>query len=49
VHSLKACKLYGTEPSVGPTDIDEVVLIEKEQEKKRQERAFFAHIATGFP
>ena len=44
VHVMKACKLYGTEVSIGPTDAAEIAIQEKEKLKKRQQREFFANI-----
>ena len=44
VHVLKACRLYGAELPVGPTDVGEIVIVEKERLKQRQQREFFANI-----
>src|SRR5215510_4481258 len=42
MHVLKACKLYGAEVGIGPTDAAEIALQEKETLKKRQQREYFA-------
>jgi hypothetical protein len=44
VHVLKACRLYGAELPLGPTDVGEIVIVEKERLKQRQQREFFANI-----
>jgi hypothetical protein len=44
VHVLKACRLYGAELPFGPTDVGEIVIVEKERVKQRQQREFFANI-----
>jgi hypothetical protein len=44
VHVLKACRLYGAELPLGPTDVGEIVIVEKERVKQRQQREFFANI-----
>jgi hypothetical protein len=44
VHVLKACRLYGAELPLGPTDVGEIVIVEKERVKQRQQREFFADI-----
>ena len=46
VHVLKACRLYGAELPLGPTDVGEIVIVEKERLKKRQQREFFANIPS---
>ena len=46
VHVLKACRLYGAELPLGPTDVGELVIVEKERLKQRQQREFFADIPT---
>ena len=46
VHVLKACRLYGAELPLGPTDVGEIVIVEKERVKKRQQREFFANIPS---
>jgi transposase-like protein len=46
VHVLKACRLYGTELPLGPTDVGEIVIVEKERLKQRQQREFFANIPS---
>ena len=46
VHVLKACRLYGAELPLGPTDVGEIVIVEKERLKQRQQREFFADIPS---
>jgi transposase-like protein len=36
--------LYGAELPLGPTDVGEIVIVEKERLKQRQQREFFANI-----
>ena len=45
VHVLKACRLYGAELPSGSTDVEEIVVMEKERVKKRQQREYFANIS----
>jgi hypothetical protein len=42
LHVLKACKLYGAEVGIGPTDAAEIALQEKEKLKERHQREYFA-------
>lgn len=44
VHVLKACRLYGAEVPLGPTDVEEIVIEEKERLKERQQWEFFADL-----
>jgi hypothetical protein len=46
VHVLKACRLYGAELPLGPTDVGEIVIVEKERVKQRQQREFFANLPS---
>jgi hypothetical protein len=44
VHVLKACRLYGAELRSGSTDAEDIVIMEKERVKNRQQRSFFADL-----
>ena len=46
VHVLKACRLYGAELPSGSTDVEEIVVVEKERVKQRRQREFFANIPS---
>src|SRR4029450_11045120 len=44
VHVLKACRLYGAELPSGSTDAEDIVIMQKERVKDRQQRSFFADL-----
>jgi hypothetical protein len=44
VHVLKACKLYGAEVSIGPTEVEDVAIQEKERLQKRRHRELMVNL-----